>query len=87
MQSKTHCQATFGLVQEYFIRNNAFVVVTFPNWKLSGIVFYEAVKDLDSPYYGWLLLLMTTDSVRRGIYSPLALVEYTEIACCRIDRE
>ena len=42
--------------QEYFIRNDAFAVADFSKLEVVGdSLDYEAVKGMDSPYYGWLL--------------------------------
>ncbi len=42
--------------QEYFIQNHAFAVVNFSKLEIDGdTINYEATKELDSPYYGWLL--------------------------------
>jgi uncharacterized membrane protein YtjA (UPF0391 family) len=42
--------------QDYFISNSAFAVVSFSKLEVSGgTITYQVSKDLDSPYYGWLL--------------------------------
>jgi len=42
--------------QESFIQNRAFAVVHFSKLEIVGdVINYEVIKDLDSPYYGWLL--------------------------------
>lgn len=42
--------------QDYFISNNAFAAVAFSKLEIVGDnIIYELAKDLDSPYYGWLL--------------------------------
>lgn len=52
----TGLEVTDVVDQEYFIQYRAFAIVNFSKLEVIGdTINYEAIKELDSPYYGWLL--------------------------------